>query len=246
MNEERYEQRNGLKVILIVAFVAIAVIAVLWATGLIRLENTPDKPNEQEIVIGVEKQSSSSTVDFAISEREWNALQQEVRQLENELAQTKSELEQLKQTSSKHVEKVSQTTTTQHTTTAQQKTTQTTKATTTTTSTTQTAVNANAVALAKYSHNFVDHNATVSFKNNTDRTITAITGRMYYYDMNDNMLDYQDFSKSITIESGLVKSIELEGYNFKESYAYYKSQAIYSHPDRKYKVKFELKSYKVK
>ena len=231
MDDERTERGGGfLKFLLLIAVVAI-IFVVLWATGLIRWESTPDEQEvqEQEVIV-----STNADGDFVVSEAEWRALQKEVRAL-------RQELNQLKANAGKAPAATTRTATTSTPVKSNE-----TKSATTPVETTQTAVNANDVTLANYSHDWVHSDATVSLKNNTAKTISSVSGRMYYYDMSGNMLDYQDFTRSITIEPGLVKSFSLGGYGHRENYAYYKSEVSITKPDRKYKVKFELKSYKTK
>lgn len=218
INEDRSEQRGDLAKILPITIIGLIIIIILWSADFIRFESTQEATEQKSVIEDIVATSSS---DFMVTEAEWNALQKEVKRL-------RSEVNQLKQSNTKPAV-TQQTASTRQTATAS-----------------TTSVSSGDITLANYSHDWVNSEATAAFKNNTNRTISSVTGRMIYYDMNGNMLDYQDFTKSVTIEPGMVKSIVLKGYGYRDSYAYYKNGAIPTHPNRKYKVKFELKSYKLK
>lgn len=218
INEDRSEQRGDLAKMLPITIIGLIIIIILWSADFIRFESTQEATEQKSVIEDIVATSSS---DFMVTEAEWNALQKEVKRL-------RSEVNQLKQNNTKPAV-TQQTASTRQTATAS-----------------TTSVSSGDITLANYSHDWVRPEATIAFKNNTDHTISSITGRMIYYDMSGNMLDYQDFTKSVTIEPGMVKSIVLKGYGYSENYAYYKSDVMYSNPNRKYKVKFELKSYKLK
>lgn len=107
-----------------------------------------------------------------------------------------------------------------------------------------TGVDPNAITVVMYLHDWINSKASISFKNNTNKTITQFTGRIFYYDMKDNMLDYQDINQDVTIDPGMAKTCTINGYGHDDHYAYYKSEV--RNQERKYKINFQVKSYKTK
>lgn len=227
------DRNNGNAKVYIVLLCVALLIGLLWATGLIRWEDS-SKEQEMQVINTDEATSHEPDADFKVSPSEWTALKDEVRQL-------RQEIERLKSGNVRHVPSSTQSTSTRELAPGREVASTQSKA-----ESTSVAYAPNAITLSNYNHDWVQSDATVALKNNIDCIVTQVTGRMIYFDMSDNMLDYQDFTKSVVIEPGMVKTFSLRGYGHKDDYAYYKSEIVPGNPDRKYKVKFELKSYKIR
>lgn len=224
MREEYTEKpRRGLTLILVL--VVLVGLLIIWFIPQVKTDSQTD---EESVTVVQEEEK------FIVTEAQWNDVNNQLKQLRNEVAQLRKELAKM---SSPAQAKTTAQTTTKPAATA------TTQPVATTATPQTTTVSANDVTLANYSHEFLGSTARLSLKNNTDKIITSITGRIIYYDMSGNMLDYQDFTKSTTIDPGMVKSIDLKGFRTYDSYVYYKSNN--ANLGNKYKVKFDLQSYKV-
>jgi hypothetical protein len=224
MREEYTEKpRRGLTLILVL--VVLVGLLIIWFIPQVKTDSQTD---EESVTIVRDEEEK-----FVVTEAQWNAVNKEIKQLRNEVAQLRNEL--AKKTNAAPAKTSPQTTT-------KPAATATTQPVATTATPQTTTVSAKDVTLANYSHEFLGSTARLSLKNNTDKIITSITGRIIYYDMSGNMLDYQDFTKSTTIDPGMVKSIDLKGFRTYDSYVYYKSNN--ANLGNKYKVKFKLQSYR--
>ena len=226
MADYYYEENGRTKKFFIWILIAVFLIALLWAGGIIGHKASSEEPDGQ-LLSDEEILKYGLDDKFAVTESEWLALKDEVRQLRQELEQLKSDTARRAVvrtgTAQQNISSVP----------VQPR-----------AATASVVKKSQAITLANYNHDWLESNAMVALKNNTDYTVNQVSGRMVYYDMSGNMLDYQDFTTYITIEPGMVKTISLKGYGTRDNYAYYKSELSLTNRNRKYKVKFELKSYK--
>ena len=232
MNEEYQEKssRGLINLLLIIAIVG-GIIAMMWKVGIFG-----KAAEDVEITTTEEVVAAATDEDFSITQSEWTTMQKQLKQLQNEVKTLQAEIKAIEQ---------NKLATNKSTSLTQPKQTISTSTSTTPVTTNATA-KTNAITLEKYTHDGNWMNAALSFKNNTNQTIKSFKGRIIYLDMKGNMLDYVDINQSISIEPGYVKGVELKGYGWDKDYSYYQSESSYLHPERKYQVKFELKSYSVK
>lgn len=103
------------------------------------------------------------------------------------------------------------------------------------------AVSSNDITMVSYEQSWLDSRGTLALKNNTSEEIRNVSFQITYLDMSGNPLDYEEFTKHISIAPGMTKKIDIPAYEHDRNYHYYKTKDEYGHPA--FKIKFELKGY---
>lgn len=101
-----------------------------------------------------------------------------------------------------------------------------------------------AVSMVSYEQGWLDSRGTLALKNNTDEEIQNVVFQITYLDMSGNPLDYEEFSRKISIAPRMTKKLDIPAYEHSRNYHYYKSENMPG-GSPSFKISFELKDYNV-
>ena len=98
-----------------------------------------------------------------------------------------------------------------------------------------------AVTMVSYEQRWLDSEGTLALRNNSEDEIKDVQFRITYLDMNDNPMDYQDYSRRVSIAPGMVRKVDIPAYEHDRFYHYYKTPQALGNP--KFKITFKLLSH---
>lgn len=100
------------------------------------------------------------------------------------------------------------------------------------------------ITMVSYEQGWMDRSATLALKNNSSEEIKNVVFLITYLDMSNNELDYEEFTKRVSIAPGMTKKLDIPAYEHDRSYHYYKSENRLGGSPA-FKVKFQLKDYNI-
>lgn len=101
-----------------------------------------------------------------------------------------------------------------------------------------------AVSMVSYEQSWLDDNGTLSLKNNTNEEIHNVVFQITYLNMSGKAIDYEEFSKEISIAPGMTRKLDIPAYERDRDYHYYQSEGTPGGSPA-FKIAFELKDYNV-
>jgi len=100
------------------------------------------------------------------------------------------------------------------------------------------------ISMVSYEQGWLDSEGTLALKNNSSEEVKNIVFLITYLDMSGNELDYEEFTRNVTIAPGMTRKLDIPAYEHERSYHYYKSENRPSGSPA-FKIKFQLKDYNV-
>lgn len=100
------------------------------------------------------------------------------------------------------------------------------------------------ITMVSYEQGWLDECGTLALKNNSSEEVKNVVFLITYLDMSGKELDYEEFSKYVSIAPGMTRKIDIPAYEHSRNYHYYKSENMPSGSPA-FKIKFQLKDYNV-
>ena len=70
----------------------------------------------------------------------------------------------------------------------------------------------NDITMVSYEQSWLDSKATLALKNNSSEEVNNVLFLIIYLDMSDNELDYEEFTKRVSIAPGMTKKLDIPAY----------------------------------
>ena len=101
------------------------------------------------------------------------------------------------------------------------------------------------ITMVSYEQSWLDVSGTLALKNNSSEEVKNVVFLITYLDMSGNELDYEEFTKRVSIAPGMTKKLDIPAYEHNRWYHYYKSEGAYGKANTSFKIKFQLKDYNI-
>lgn len=100
------------------------------------------------------------------------------------------------------------------------------------------------ITMVSYEQGWLDSSGTLALKNNSSEEVKNVVFLITYLDMAGNELDYEEFSRRVSIAPGMTRKLDIPAYEHSRNYHYYKSENMPG-GSPSFKIKFKLKDYNV-
>lgn len=95
-----------------------------------------------------------------------------------------------------------------------------------------------AVTMVKFEQSWLDSEASISLRNNTQAVIETIRFQLVFYDMDGQQIDYKKYTLNKSIDPGMARIFKIPAFQPDRQYHYYRTKESLGFP--LFKVKYKL------